>query len=202
VALNADGRAQAGMGADAGDVDGDGRLDVALTTFAFDHNSLYRNLGGGAFEDASQGAGLTASTFEGMSWGLALLDADLDGDLDLYFANGHLFPQVDEHPELKETYAQRDQILLNEGGRLRDVSTSAGRGLTVQKCSRGVAVGDLDDDGDPDVVVSAMDEEPTLLENTRRSGNHWLGVAVGQRGPNAFAIGAQGPPPAAAPPQR
>jgi hypothetical protein len=191
VALNADGRAQAGMGADSGDVDGDGRFDIAVTTFAFDHNSLYRNLGGGAFEDASQGAGLTASTFEGMSWGLAFLDADLDADLDLYFANGHLFPQVDEHPELKESYTQRDQVFLNEGGRFRDVSATAGRGLTVQKCSRAVAMGDLDDDGDPDLVVSAMDEEPTLLENTQQSGNHWLGIEVRQKGPNPFAIGAR-----------
>ena len=191
VALNADGRAQAGMGADSGDFDGDGRLDIAVTTFAFDHNSLYRNLGRGAFEDASQAAGLTASTFEGMSWGLAFLDADLDGDLDLYFANGHLFPQVDEHLELKESYAQRDQFFLNEGGRVRDVSTTAGRGLVVQKCSRAVAVGDLDDDGDPDVVVSAMDEEPTLLENTQQSGNHWLGIEVRQKGANPFAIGAR-----------
>jgi hypothetical protein len=191
VAVNAEARAQAGMGGDSGDYDGDGRLDLALTTFAFDHNSLYRNLGGGLFADASAAAGLTAATFEGMSWGLAFLDADLDGDLDLFFANGHLFPQVDEHPGLKESYAQRDQVFLNDGGRFRDVSPSAGRGLLVRKCSRAVAVGDLDDDGDPDVVVSAMDEEPTLLENTQASGHRWLGVELRQPGPNAFAIGAR-----------
>jgi enediyne biosynthesis protein E4 len=191
VAVNAEARAQASMGADAGDYDGDGRIDLAVTTFAFDHNSLYRNLGDGTFEDVSVRTGLAASTFENMSWGLAFLDADQDGDLDLYYANGHLFPQVDEHPELKETYAQRDQIFLNEGGRFRDVSATAGRGLTVQKCSRAVAVGDLDNDGDPDLVISAMDEEPTLLENTQQSGNHWLGIEVRQKGRNPFAIGAR-----------
>jgi enediyne biosynthesis protein E4 len=191
VALNADARAQAGMGADSGDYDGDGRFDIAVATFAFDHDSLYRNLGDGAFEDVSQAAGLTSSTFKSMSWGLAFLDADLDGDPDVYFAHGHLFPQVDEHAELQETYAQKDQLFLNEGGRFRDVSATAGRGLAVQKCSRAVAVGDLDNDGDPDVVVSAMDEEPTLLENVQQSGNHWLGVEVRQKGPNAFAIGAR-----------
>jgi hypothetical protein len=191
VALNGDARAQAGMGADSGDFDGDGRLDLAITTFAYDHNSLYRNLGGGAFLDVSAEAGLTTPTFEGMSWGVAFLDADLDADLDLYYANGHLFPQVDEHPALKESYAQKDQLFLNEGGRFRDVSGAAGRGFVVRKCSRAVAVGDLDDDGDPDVVVSAMDEEPTLLENAQRSGRRWLGVEVRQAGPNAFAIGAR-----------
>ncbi len=191
VALNGEGRAQAGMGADSGDFDGDGQLDIALATFAFDHNSLFRNLGDGTFEDVSQAAGLTAPTLKDMSWGLAFLDADLDGDLDIYFANGHLFPQVDEHPELQETYAQKDQIFLNEGARFRDVSATAGRGLAVQKCSRAVAVGDLDDDGDPDLVVSAMDEEPTLLENTQQSGHHWVGIEVRQKGPNPFAIGAR-----------
>ncbi len=191
VALNADARAQAGMGGDSGDFDGDGRLDIAVTTFAFDHNSLYRNLGDGAFEDVSKRAGLAAATFENMSWGLAFLDADLDGDLDIYYANGHLFPQVDEHAGLREAYAQKDQLFLNEGGRLQDVSAMAGRGLAVQKCSRAVAVGDLDDDGDPDLVISAMDEEPTLLENAQRSGNHWLGVEVKHKGLNPFAIGAR-----------
>jgi hypothetical protein len=191
VALNADGRAQAGMGADSGDYDGDGRLDIAASAFAFDHNSLYRNLGDGTFEDVSLKTGLAASTFKSMTWGLALLDADLDGDLDLYYAHGHLFPQVDEHPELEESYAQRDQLFLNEGAKYRDVSATAGRGLVVQKASRAVAVGDLDNDGDPDLVVSAMDDQPTLLENTQQSGNHWLGIEVRHRGANAFAIGAR-----------
>jgi len=191
VALNGDGRAQAGMGADAGDYDGDGRIDLTVATFAFDHNSLYRNLGDGTFEDVSQAAGIAAASFKAMSWGPAFLDADLDGSLDLFLAHGHLFPQVDEHPELQESYAQKNQILRNEGGRFRDVSATAGRGLAVQKCSRAVAVGDLDNDGDPDVVVSAIDEPPTLLENTQRTGNHWLGVELRKRSGNRFAIGAR-----------
>jgi enediyne biosynthesis protein E4 len=191
VAMTADGRSQAGMGADAGDYDNDGRPDIALAAFAFDHNSLYHNLGGGVFEDVSQNAGLVQATFERMSWGVAFLDADLDGQLDLFFANGHLFPQVDEYPELKEGYAQRNQIFRNEGGVFRDVSATSGRGLTVLKCNRAVAVGDLDNDGDPDLVVTAMDEEPTLLENAQTSGHHWLGVEVRQKGLNSFAIGAR-----------
>jgi hypothetical protein len=191
VALNADGRAQAGMGADSGDYDGDGRLDIADSAFAYDHNTLYRNMGDGTFEDVALKAGIASPTFESMTWGLAFLDADLDGDLDLYYAHGHLFPQVDEYPELQESYAQRDQLFLNEGGRFRDVSATAGRGLVVRKASRAVAVGDLDDDGDPDLVVSAMDDEPTLLENVQESGHHWLGVRLWRDGPNPFAIGAR-----------
>jgi hypothetical protein len=191
VALDADGLAQASMGADSGDYDGDGQLDIADSAFAFDRNSLYRNLGDGTFEDVSLKSGVSAPTFKSMTWGLAFLDADLDGDLDLYYAHGHLFPQVDEHPELGETYAQRDQLFLNEGGKFRDISATAGRGLLVQKSSRAVAVGDLDGDGDPDLVVSAMDDQPTLLENTQQSGNHWLGIEVRHRGPNPFAIGAR-----------
>jgi hypothetical protein len=191
VALNEDSRAQAGMGADAGDFDGDGQLDFAVTTFAYDHNSLYRNLGDGTFEDVSRAVGVTSSTFISMSWGVAFLDADLDGDLDLFYAHGHLFPQVDEYPELKESYAQRDCMLLNDNGHFRDISTTAGRGLAVRKSSRAVAVGDLDNDGDPDLVVSAMDEEPALLENTQRSGHHWVGLELRQKGPNPFAIGAR-----------
>jgi hypothetical protein len=179
------------MGADSGDYDGDGLLDIADSAFAYDHNSLYRNLGHGSFEDVSLKAGIASATFERMTWGLAFLDADLDGDLDLYYAHGHLFPQVDEYPELQESYAQRDQLFLNEEGRFRDVSATAGRGLIVRKASRAVAVGDLDNDGDPDLVVSAMDEEPTLLENVQESGNHWLGVQVRREGPNPFAVGAK-----------
>jgi hypothetical protein len=191
VSMTGDGRSQASMGADSGDYDGDGRLDIAVTTFAFDHNSLFRNLGARGFEDVSQRAGLAQTTFDPMSWGLAFLDADLDADLDLFFAHGHLFPQVDEYPDLHESYAQKSQILANEDGVFRDVSSKAGRGLRVVKCNRAVAVGDLDNDGDPDLVVSAMDEEPTLLENIQRTGHHWLGVGLRQKGLNPLAIGAR-----------
>ena len=93
VAVNAEGRAQAGMGVDSGDADGDGRLDLVLTTFAHDTKSLYRNLDGTQFEDASTSSGLAARTFERMGWGAAFFDADLDGGLDLFLANGHIYPE-------------------------------------------------------------------------------------------------------------
>jgi hypothetical protein len=191
VAVNAEGRAQAGMGVDSGDYDGDGRLDLVVTTFAQDVNSLYRNVDGTRFEDATVASGLAARTFERMGWGTAFLDADLDGRLDLFFANGHIFADIDDFPALKETFRQKNQLLLNQGASFRDVSATAGAGLQVQKASRGLAVGDLDDDGDLDLVVSNMDDVPTLLENRQRTGHHWVGFRVMSPGPNRFAIGAR-----------
>ena len=191
VAVNAEGRAQAGMGVDSGDYDGDGRLDLVLTTFAHDAKTLYRNLDGSQFEDASVRSGLAAATFGPMGWGASFLDADLDGRLDLFLANGHIFPNVDDFPELKESFRQRNQLLLNEGGTFRDVTDTAGGGLQVRKSSRGLAVGDLDDDGDLDVVVTNMDDVPTVLENRQRTGHHWVAFRVRSPGRNQFAIGAR-----------
>jgi hypothetical protein len=191
VALNGAGRAQAGMGVDSGDYDDDGWLDFVLTTFAHDTKTLFRNLGTGAFEDASQPSGLAAQTFEPMAWGTAFLDADLDGRLDLFVVNGHIYPNVEEFPALKETYRQRSQLLLNEGGRFRDVTGAAGGGLQLLRVGRGLAVGDLDDDGDPDLVVNNMDDEPTLLENRQVAGHHWISLRLEKPGPNRFAIGAR-----------
>src|SRR6185503_381210 len=118
-------------------------------------------------------------------------DADLDGQLDLFFANGHIYPQVDAFPALKETFRQKSQLFLGDGRAFRDVSDTAGGGLQVEKSSRGLAVGDLDNDGDLDLVLSAMDDVPTLLENRQHTGRHWIGFPVKKAGTNPFAIGAR-----------
>lgn len=191
VAVNGEARAQAGMGADAGDYDGDGRTDFVLTAFAHDRDTLYRNVDGRHFEDATTAAGIAASTFVRMGWGTAFLDADLDGKLDLFIVNGHIFSDVDTFTQLGETFRQRNQFLLNVGGRFRDVSARAGSGLQTPRVGRGLAIGDLDNDGDPDVVVSNMDDPPTLLENRQRTGHHWIAFRVTTPGPNRLAIGAK-----------
>jgi hypothetical protein len=191
VAINAEARAQAGMGADAGDYDGDGRADIVLTAFAHDNNTVYRNLDGRQFEDATGAAGLRASTFERMGWGTSFLDADLDGRLDLFFVNGHIFSDIGEYPWLRESYAQRNQLLLNRAGRFADVSESAGGGLRLARVGRGLAVGDLDGDGDPDLVVTNMDDSPAVLENRQNTGRRFIGFRVSAPRGNRFGIGAR-----------
>jgi hypothetical protein len=191
VAVNSDARAQAGMGVDAGDYDGDLRMDLVLTTFAHDRKTLYHNIDGHHFEDASTSTGVAASTFVPMGWGAAFLDADLDGKLDLFFANGHIFSDIDKFPQLGETFRQKNQLLLNTGDRFRDVSERAGAGLQIARVGRGLAVGDLDNDGDLDLVINNMDDTPTVLENKQATGHHWVAVsAVSPKG-NRFAIGAR-----------
>jgi len=179
------------MGADAGDYDGDARMDLVLTTFAHDRYTLYHNVDGLHFEDATTSAGLAGPTFVRMGWGAAFLDADLDGKLDLFFANGHIFPDIDTFPQLGETYRQKNQLLLNLGRRFRDVSERAGAALQIAAVGRGLAVGDLDNDGDLDLVVSNTDEAPTILENRQATKHHWVAVRALAEAGNRFAIGAK-----------
>ena len=142
------------------------------------------------FVDYSFPSGFGAASIDTLGFGSVFFDADLDGRLDLVFANGHIYPQVDEFPALKETYRQRSQLFLNEGDAFRDVSDTAGA-FQVPRSSRGLAVGDLDNDGDLDLVVSHMDDAPTILENRQQTGHHWVGFRLKKEGTNPFAIGAR-----------
>jgi hypothetical protein len=172
--FNADGLAQAGMGVDSADFDEDGLPDLLVTNFARDTCTLYRNTGELFFDDISGEQSLKDFTYEFLSWGCAFFDADLDRDLDVVIVNGHIYPQVDDFPEFEEAYRQLPLLLSNRGGRLHDVSSDAGSGFQVPVAARGLAVGDYDDDGDPDLLVTAIDSRPLLLRNDTERMGHWL----------------------------
>ena len=175
VAYNADGEEESGMGVDAADYDGDGDIDIYITNFYRETNTLYRNERPGWFVDATDVSGLAAPTVNMMGWGTRFLDHDNDGDLDLFVANGHVYPQVDR--TATTTYAQPNQLFANNGaGKFDDVSVKSGPGLAVSKVSRGTCSGDYDRDGDVDIFVVNLNDTPTLLRNDGDDDNNWLTV--------------------------
>jgi hypothetical protein len=187
-----EGRAQSGMGVDTGDYDGDGRLDLFVTTFQDDYKTLYHNDGRFRFSDVTQAARLGQVSFNRLSWGTGFEDFDNDGWLDLFVASGHVYPQVDGARLPQETYAQQNQVLRNLGDRtFADVTAGAGPGLQVVRSSRGAAFGDFDDDGRMDAVVVNMDDRVTLLHNVTPNANHWLTVRVTGVRSNRDGIGAR-----------
>ncbi len=187
-----DGRAQSGMGIDAGDYDGDGRPDLFVTTFQDDYKPLYHNDGNLRFSDVTYAARIGQVSFNRLSWGTGFQDFDNDGWEDLFVASGHVYPQVDAAHLSQETYGQQNQVLRNLGnGSFADVTATGGPGLQVVKSSRGVAFGDFDNDGRIDAVVVNMDDSLTLLHNTTKNANHWLTVrTIGARS-NRDGIGAR-----------
>ena len=190
AALTADGRAQAGMGVGAGDYDRDGWLDLVKTNFDDDTTSLYRNLGGGNFEDATTEAGLGVNT-RYLGWGTGFLDFDLDSWPDIFIVNGHVYPEADRIGG-HYTYPQQKLLYRNLGtGRFADVSLRAGAGMIVKKVSRGAAVGDLFNTGRQDIVVNNMHDTPTLLHNCTPPGGHSLVVQLVGTRSNRSAIGAR-----------
>lgn len=178
VAFNGDGEAEAGMGVDAADYDNDGDIDLYVTNFYGETNTLYRNDGTWRFTDATEEAGLVAPTIPLLGWGTHFFDADLDGDEDLFVANGHVYPQVDA-TETGAHYAQPNQLFRNDGdGVFTDISAGAGAGLAVVKVSRGSCTGDYDGDGDIDLFVVNLNDTPTLLRNDTPNPGHWLAVRL------------------------
>ena len=175
AALDGRGNAQGSMGVAAGDTDGDGDPELLTTNFWADASTLYRNEGQALFADVARETGVAGPSFMPLEWGTTLSDLDLDGDLDLVIANGHIYPQADLVPAAGPGYKQRNLLLANEGGRFTDATAAAGPGFAVVESSRGLAVGDADDDGDLDLAISNMDAPPTLLRNdTAPRGRHWL----------------------------
>jgi hypothetical protein len=188
VAYNVDGQLQAGMGVAVTDYDGNGFLDIVKTNFSGDLPSLYNNEDGVFFEDVSQPAGLGANQLLG--WGVLFLDADQDGRPDILMAHGHVYPEVDQ-ADIGEAYPQKTLLYRNQdGGRFRDITAQAGPALQVARPSRGMASGDLNGDGSPEVVIVNMNLPPTLLKNEGARGNSvWLRLEGVKS--NRSAIGAR-----------
>jgi hypothetical protein len=187
---NADGRVQGSMGVHYGDYDGDGWFDIGVTNFALDYYALYRNLEGELFQDESFNSQLAVTSFAPLGWGVLFFDADNDRDVDLYFSNGHIYPQVDEDESLGETYRQHNQLLLNEGGKYHDVSAEAGDAFEVKLSSRGAVFFDLENDGDLDLAVSNQDEKPNLFVNESPTSS-WLRVDLRQASGNRRPLGSR-----------
>ena len=191
TAYSEDGREQGGMGLASGDYDGDGDTDLFVTNFSHDNNTLYENNGRGFFNDSSFNSALGKESITYLGWGTGFLDYDNDGDDDLFVANGHVYPAVDRH-DIGSTYVQRNQLFENEGsGSFAEVGPMLGPGMQVEKSSRGAAFGDLDNDGDLDIVVVNIDDTPTLLRNDGGNSQNWLMVRLLDTGLNTQAIGAR-----------
>ena len=190
VAYSEDGREQAGMGTAAGDYDRDGYLDLVKTNFANDTSNLYRNNGDGTFEEVSKGTGLSQVT-KYLGWGAAFLDYDNDTWLDILLVNGHVYPEV-EGKVAGQTFRQARVLYRNQDGkRFANVSGLSGPGITDERPSRGMAVGDYDNDGDIDVFVNNMGETPSLLKNQGGSRQAFLSLVLVGTKSNRNGIGAK-----------
>ncbi|MCZ6697292.1 MAG: CRTAC1 family protein [Acidobacteria bacterium] len=191
VAYNEDGRTQSGMGVDAGDFDNDGQFDLLVTNFSHDYSTLYRNEGGLLFIDLTLGAGLGEPTLRTLGWGTGFFDYDNDGLLDIFIANGHVFTGIDD-ADLGTTWKQINQLFRNLGnGKFQETTGDAGPAFREKHSARGTAFGDLDNDGDIDMVVNNMDEPPSLLRNDGGNSRSWIGFRLVGRPPNVGAIGAR-----------
>ena len=174
------------MGIAAGDLDGDGRIDLAVTNFFGESTTFYRNLGGGLFADDTVAIGLAGASRELLGFGVAFFDANDDGWLDLASANGHVNDLRPNYP-----YRMPAQLMLGgPDGRLTDVSDRAGAPWRVLRMGRGLAVGDLDNDGRQDVLIQSHNQ-PLAYFHNRTEGGRSLTLRLAGRGPNRDAIGAR-----------
>jgi len=189
VALSDAGQEQAGMGVTVADYDEDGFVDIAKTNFSDDVPNVYHNNRDGTFTDRVYEAGVGGRT-QYLGWGIQFLDADNDGWKDLLMVNGHVYPEVEKGP-LNYKYRQPRLFFWNTGtGKFKDMSDRAGAGISDRWASRGMAVGDLDNDGSLEVVINNLDSPPSLLKNFGTKKN-WLLIKLIGVQCNRDAIGAR-----------
>jgi hypothetical protein len=172
-ALNESGREIAAMGIAAGDLSHKGSVDLYITTFSDDYNPLYRNDGAGNFTDTSYQDGIAEPTIPFLGWGDGFFDYDNDGWLDIFVANGHVYPTIDTQ-NWGTTWAERPLLFHNKAGKLTLVPAVENTGLAKLASARGMAFGDLSNDGHIDVVVNNMDGTPSLFRNVATNDNHWI----------------------------
>jgi len=190
VSVASDGMPRAGMGTDFGDYDGDGRLDIFVTNHEFEGHTLFHNLGGGLFEDVTFPSGAGPATLPFVGFGTLFFDYDNDGDLDLSVVNGHVMNSPGHvRPGAKE--AQRRVLLRNDGGRYRDMATAAGPGFAAERVGRALAAGDVDNDGDLDLLAVNNNGPADLLRNGGAAGANAVIVRLVGTASNRSAIGAR-----------
>ena len=192
AALDHRGHAQAGMGVDAEDLDGDGLPEIIVTNFANEPNTLYRNLGQGLFMDVSAAWGIIPASLPHVGWGTTLTDFDMDGWPDLFVANGHL----DENRHLLGENVRQEQPPLlfrnNKGIKFINLESNAGPYFKSEHVGRGIAWGDLDNDGDTDLIISHKDNNPSILRNdSPLSEKHWIRLKLVGMKSNRDGIGAR-----------
>ena len=190
VALSEDGMEQAGMGLGIGDFRLDGSLHIVKTHFAEDTPALYANDGKGNFRDLTLRSGLGVET-RFVSWGAGVVDLDNDGNPDIFWVTGGIYPELDK--KLKDSpYKTPRVVFRNLGeGRFEELIGEAGPGVEAAHCSRGCAFGDFDNDGDMDVVIVNLNEPPSLLRNDVTGNNHWIKLKLIGVKSNRSAIGAR-----------